>query len=104
MRVLIAYVLTFLGAAPLWLNAQEQSLHYIWNRKGVPVYTAPSAGTALDTLSYGTAVNIIAVRPEMVDKVLFTCQFDTVVKAYSLTAKWLMGVYADGQKRYIASR
>src|SRR5690606_9796608 len=103
MRVLIAYVLTFLGAAPLWLNAQEQSLHYIWNRKGVPVYTAPSAGTALDTLSYGTAVNIIEVRPEMVDKVLFTCQFDTVVKAYSHTSKWILVEYGNGQKGYIAS-
>lgn len=101
MRLLIAYILTFLGGAPLWLNAQETPLHYIWNRKGVPVYTAPSAQTVLDTLSYGTEVNIIEVRPEMVAHPLFTFPSDTATKVYKSLSKWMLIEFGNRQRGYV---
>ena|GEM_PF-2359894 len=101
MRFLTAYILTFLCAAPLWLNAQVKPLHYIWNRKGVPVYNEPSAQTVLDTLSYGTEVNIIEVRPEMVAHPLFTYPSDTAAKAYTHPSKGVQIEYGNGQKGYI---
>lgn len=102
MKLLIAYIFTFLCAAPLWLNAQEKPLHYIWHRTGVPVYSEPSAQTAPDTLSYGTEVNIIEVLPHAIDKVLFSYQSDAVAKAYTQPSKWILIEYGDRQKGYIA--
>lgn len=101
MRLLIVFTLMFLCATPAWLKAQEQSLHYIWNRKGVPVYNEPSAQTALDTLSYGTAVNIIEVRPEMVAHPLFTFPYHTATKVYKSPSKWMLIEFGDGQRGYI---
>ncbi|SEH95794.1 SH3 domain-containing protein [Paenimyroides aquimaris] len=101
MRLLIAYILTFLCATPLWLNAQERLLHYIWHRKGVPVYNEPSARTVLDTLSYGTEVNIIEVRPEGGAHPLFTYQSDTVAKAYTHPSKWVLIEFGNRQRGYV---
>ena len=101
MRLLIAYILTILWLAPLWLNAQEKPLHYIWNRKGVPVYNEPSAQTVLDTLSYGTAVNIIEVRPEVVARPLFTYPSDTVTKVFKSPSKWMLIEFGNRQRGYV---
>lgn len=101
MRLFIVFTLTFLCVTPAWLNAQEQSLHYIWNRKGVPVYNEPSAETALDTLSYGTEVNIIEVRPEMVAHPLFTYPSDTATKVYKSPSKWMLIEFGNRQRGYI---
>jgi len=101
MRFPIAFILMLVCVTPVRLNAQEQSLHYIWHRTGAPVYTAPSAQTALDTLSYGTEVNIIELLPRAVDKALFSYQSDTVAKTYTHPSKWILIEYSNGQKGYI---
>ena len=103
MRRLITYILTFICAAPLWLNAQEKSLYYIWNRKGVPVYNEPSAQTVLDTLSYGTEVNIIEVVPEVVTHSLFTYPSDTVTKVYKFPSEWMLIEFGNRQKGYVSN-
>jgi len=101
MRLLIVFILALLCVTPARLNAQEKSLHYIWNRKGVPVYTAPSAETALDTLSYGTAVNIIEVGSEVVAQPLFTYPSDTATKVYKSPSKWMLIEFGNRQRGYV---
>src|SRR5690606_20449188 len=90
MRLLIVFILALLCVTPARLNAQEKSLHYIWNRKGVPVYTAPSAEIALDTVSYGTAVHTTEVGSEVVAQPLSTYASGTATKVYKSPSKWLL--------------
>src|SRR5690606_19844680 len=101
MRLLIAYILTFLCATPLWLNAQETPLHYIWHRKGVPVYTVQSAQTVLDKLNYCTTINIIHVRPEVIAHPLITYSTDSATKVYKSPSNWMLIDFCNSQSGYV---
>lgn len=101
MKFWIAFALTLFCFPPLWLNAQERTSNYVWHRKGVAIYTAPSASASLDTLNYGMEVNIIEVLPDAADTPLFTYQSDTVSHVYNSPSKWMLIEFGGGQKGYV---
>lgn len=100
MKCWIAFVLTLLNALPVWLIAQDLPPHYIWNRKGVAVYTAPTPDN-LVTLPYGMEINILEILPDAAVKPLFNYQSDEDTNVYNASSKWLLIDFGGGQRGYV---
>ena len=81
MRLLTAFILTFLGAAPFWLNAQEKLLHYIWHRKGVEA-TPPGFNGNMCTIWLRWPKRKMGLR----------CRLIPYYKVYPLLTSWFFPV------------
>lgn len=101
MRYLTVYVFALLFTVPVLSIAQAQNSAYIWNRKGVVVYSAPDTRIVADTLSYGTKIEVLDVSPAKEKVVLFTYQSDTVLKSYSHTSSWIRIKYGNHRTGYV---